>query len=221
MSDDRKRTFDAIRRDAEQQSDKALYPYLKVHIFGPFQDHCYAYLTEVKYQLQEFGFENTRVCDDRGNEPPADATQEERWQFWWEESEEFIQNADVGTFLFLDHIFERNSLSDRSLDEARDPSSEGHPKEINSSVVGELFYWLTNEDQENGRTLIIFEEGIYDEIGSLIPGLVNLEDVYYEVIENADVESAVEEARQRCMNWVMDDVREELQARYFEAEGPL
>jgi hypothetical protein len=94
------RDFDDLVRDAEISSDKALYPHLRVHIFGPFEGDCFAYLNELKFQLEEYGFENAKVCDDRGNSPPDDATDQERREFWWSESEGFLINADVAVFVF-------------------------------------------------------------------------------------------------------------------------
>ena len=215
MERDIQRNFEGLVRDAHQQSEKALYPYLKLHIFGPYQDDCYAYLTELKIQMQERGFSEAAVCDDRGNQPPSDATEEEEWEFWYEESEEFLEEADVSVFVFLDYIFERESLPSRAREQAYDSSSDD-PKEINSSVVGELIYWLTHEDLDNEKTLLLFEEGIYEEMGSVVTGATQATGVDFEVIPTEDIESAIDEVRQRSTNWVMNEMRDELIDRYYQ-----
>jgi len=205
------REIDDLLRDAERQSDKALYPLLEAHIFGPYYGDCYAYLTELKLQLREKGFESVKLCADRGGAPPGDATPEEENAFWWEESERFLNNADVAIFIFLDHVFTRENLPERAREEASGFDSDYAP-EINSSVLLELMYWL-RESGDPDRTLIIFEEGVYDKLGSLASGVAEAEDVDYGVIENESVGEAIDEARQRCMNWAMNELRPELQSR--------
>ncbi|WP_430639202.1 hypothetical protein [Haloferax volcanii] len=215
MDRDIRRNFEDLVRDAEHQSDKALYPYLKLHIFGPYHGDCYAYLTELKSELQSRGFFEASICDDRGNEPPSDATRDERSEFFWKESEDFLIEADVGVFVFLDHVFQRENLSDRSRKQAHDIKGT-NPTEINSSVVGELFHWLGRIDENHERTLLLFEEGIYEELGSVVTGRVQATGVDYEKIPNEDIESAVSEVRQRSTNWVMNELRDDLVKRYEE-----
>lgn len=205
------REIEDLVRDAEHQSDKALYPHLKAHIFGPYYGDCYAYLTELKLQLRERKFESVKLCADREGTPPDDATPEEEDAFWWKESEIFLNNADVAIFIFLDHVFTRENLPERAKKESSDVDPDYVP-EINSSVLLELMYWL-RESGDPDRTLIIFEEGIYDKLGSLVSGVAEAEDVDYDVIENESVEEAIDEARQRCMNWAMNELRPELQNR--------
>lgn len=211
MGTNRSPEFDDLVWDAEHQSDKALYKHLHLHIFGPYQGDSFAYLTEMKLQLREFGFENARICDDRNDSPPANATDEELWEFWWKQSEDFLQNADVGIFVFLDYLLDRPNLPERAREQARESKEE--PVEMNSSVIGELFYWVREEDFHNERTLLLFEEEIYEEFGSVITGLVHAEGLDFEVINNEDIKAATMEARQRSMNWAMGELRETLRAR--------
>lgn len=215
MTGPHRRSFEDLRRDAEHQSDKVLYRYLQAHIFGPFEGDCFAYLNELKFQLQDHGFGRAKVCDDRGNQPPEDASEQERQEFWWSESEEFLINADVAIFVFLDHIFERPSLPERARRLAHEPSD--NPAEVNSSAISELLYWLQKEDPEHDRVLVLFEEGIYEKLGSLIPGLVSVRDVRYEVIPNENIQKASKLARKRCMNWAMNEMRDTLQKRHIES----
>jgi hypothetical protein len=215
MNEDISRNFSDLVRDAREQSEKALYPHLKLHIFGPYHYDCYAYLTELKLRMQEKGFNETAICDDRNSNPPRGVSQEEEWKFWFEESKKFLQQADVAVFVFLDHIFERESLPERSRRQAYDVD-EDDPKEINSSVSGELIYWLTNQDMDNERTLVLFEEGIYEEIGPVITGATQATGVDFAKIPNGDVHSAIDETRQRSTNWVMGELRNELLDRYYD-----
>jgi len=213
MTDSNRRNFDDHVQDAEQQSDKALYSHLKVHIFGPFEGDCFAYLHDLKFRLHEFGFTNAKVCDDRGNQPPDHYTEQQTKEFWWKESEQFLQDADVAIFVFLDHIFARPSLSQRARGKSHSPSS--NPKEVNSSVAFELMYWLLHEDPQHNKAYIFFEDGIYDDMGSLIPGLSRLRDLRWEKLPDQDIDEAVELARQRCMNWTMNELHGTLQKRHL------
>lgn len=210
------RNFEDHVRDLKEHSDKALYPYLQVHIFGPFEGDCFAYLNEVKFRLQEAGFEDAKVCDDRGNEPPEDADDQERMEFWWEESREFLENADVAVFLFLDHIFERSELPNRARDLARDPRED--PSEVNSSVVAELSYWLGEIEDSKDRALVLFEDGAYDRLGSLVAGMVGTRDVRWDTIADDKIEEALEITEPTCSNWAMDEMRETLQRRFLRSE---
>lgn len=213
MDESIERNFEALVRDANEQSEKALYPYLKLHIFGPYEADCYAYLTELKRRLQEKGFAKTAICDDRDNKPPDDATTEEIKQFCYKESEEFLKEADVAVFIFLEHIFERESLPDQARRQAHDAGDE-NPKEINSSVSGEFLYWLADDEKDNNKILAVFEEGIYEEMGSVITGGKNATGVDFEKIPNESIESAADEVRQRAMNWVMNEMRDKLVDRH-------
>jgi hypothetical protein len=202
------RNIERLKRDSEEHSDKSLYPYLKPHIFGPYHGDCYAYLTELKYQLQENGFEGAKLCADKEDEPPHGATEEEENVFWWEKSREFLDDADVAIFVFLDHIFTREGLPDRAREKAKDVEDS---VEINSSVIVELVYWL-QEDVNRNRTIILFENGIYEEMGSLIPGLIEEKGLHYpEPIESVD--EAVIESREICSNLAMGELRTELRKR--------
>ncbi|MFB6186595.1 MAG: hypothetical protein ABEI86_06990, partial [Halobacteriaceae archaeon] len=65
-------------------------------------------------------------------------------------------------------------------------SGEDDSKAINSSVVGELMYWLENEDMDNEKILILFEKGIFQELGSVVTGKTEVTGIDYEVIPNED-----------------------------------
>lgn len=245
MTDRVIRSIDALTEEADTHSDKGLYPFLNVHIYGPYEDDCFAYLSDLKFKLQRAGFENTKICDDRGNEPPEHFNEQEEREFWWSESEEFLNEGDVSIFVFLDYVLERGQLSERAKQMVQD-ESEGGPtgrtltafsllenlwhmivtklligthvqivKGLNSSVIAELFYWLENIDEDNNRTLVLFENGIYSDIGSLITGYTGVNDVDYAIIDNENNEEAYEYARAKCTNWAMNEMRETLKHRRF------
>ena len=67
-----------IISDAKQQSVKPLFPYLKVHIFGPYEGDCFAYLTQLKIELRKYGFKNTYLATDRGTDIPDELSDEEK-----------------------------------------------------------------------------------------------------------------------------------------------
>ena len=45
-------------------SDQALYPYLKIGIFGPYSGDCHSYLTELKFSMHDAKFEKTEIASD-------------------------------------------------------------------------------------------------------------------------------------------------------------
>lgn len=206
----RRRGLDEIVEDTYQQSVEVLYPHLKIAILGPYEGDCFAFLTQLKICLQEYGFENTMLSTDRGNEPPESATPSEKNHFYREEANELMDNVDVGLFLFLNHRFERDYLSDEAREEARDPSE--NPREINMSVGNEIEYWISN--YPNGRAMMLVEEGIYTDLGSRVSGLEEAEGLHWEKFGDHDISRAVEEARNRCRNWVHGELRLELRQRY-------
>jgi hypothetical protein len=87
---------------------------------------------------------------------------------------------------------------------------------VNSSVISELVYWLIHEDPNHERTLVLFEESVYEQLGSLIPGLVGVRDVHFEKIPDKNLECAATIAQQRCMNWTMNELRDTLKKRYLD-----
>lgn len=109
----------------------------------------------------------------------------------------------------MDYIFERDDLPD----EHREGESEvADPRDIHTSVSYEITYWLENKDKD--RVLMIFEEGIESELGSLIVGITESKDVEYRTVSNECVDEAAKEARSVCSNWAMGEVRDELQERH-------
>jgi hypothetical protein len=184
------------------------------------------YLSEVKVSLQENDFEKTKLCSDRDGQPPM---QVDKREFWWAESERFLQNADVAVFFFLDNTLSRPLLSDDAFIESTgelppvygpyragnsDPYWDANAPEMNSSVALELMYWLETQDDHQKRTLVIFEGEMLDKLGSLVPGLVMKRGVDFEQIEPECVSEAIDETRQRCMNWVMNECRSFLRERH-------
>ncbi|WP_336358646.1 hypothetical protein [Haloarcula sp. CGMCC 1.6347] len=216
VEDDFSRNIEDLARDAERQSEKALYKHLKLHIFGPYQNDCYAYLTQLKWELQEKGFVKTALCTDRDGSPPPHLSDDEEAGFWREESLRFIDDSDVGVFIFLNHIFERENLQTKAREEAKDVGEDMNPREINISVAGELENWIQTKPNPQNRTLILFENGIYSDIGSVISGIPNTTDLDFETVPDEDIDSAIDEVRQRATNWVMNEMRDTLIHREHE-----
>lgn len=203
----------------EDQSEKALYPYLRLHILGPFSGDCHAFLNEVKLRLQEEGFESAAICTDREDEPPEDADSQEKAEFWHSVSLDFLENADVAVFFFLsDQLNRQENLPERAFE--KEPFSEadtGIPQDLNSSVIEELNHWLDETDEKRDRTLVIFEDEVTDDIGSLITGRVSKEDVDFEdELSVNDPEGAFNVVKGVARNWVMSTCTEQLRTRYYE-----
>lgn len=200
----------------EEQSDRALYPYLQLHILGPYSGDCHAFLTELKLWLEERRFERARLCSDRNDSPPDGLTETEEREFWTKMSYEFLENADVAVFVFLDDDLSRESyLPDRAF-EKEPHDGESIPQDINSSVVEELGYWRRDIGAAPAHTLVLFEEGCYDDIGSVVEGSVSLADIQSEVFDSHDIDQAKGLIHGVAQNWVMDYCKRRLQDRYVE-----
>ncbi|WP_424005597.1 hypothetical protein ACOZ4I_20280 (plasmid) [Haloarcula salina] len=221
--------FDGARERIEDQSDRALYEYLQVHICGPYVTDCHPYLSEIKYQLQDEGFKRAKLCTDRPETTPThldkdsltDQEKQELREFWTEVSYQFLQNADVAIFFFLDPTHKRSSLPDRAFREKDSPSDHTHgqhklTQDPNGSVFAELKYWLDQVDADVRRTMVLFEKSNYDETGSLVTGSVGLEGVHWDTIESNAVDDGFDAVRSRCINWAMNDCKLRLQDRYYE-----
>lgn len=204
-----RRGVDDLVDDYHVQTNRALFPYLEIAILGPYTGDCFAYLTELKYQLHDHGFESAKMATDRGNSPPAEATERERMAFWREEAISLMEGADVGIFNFLDHEFDRPYLSDEALEEAKSPPDEA--KEVNMSVGNELEYWIHNHERSNA--LMMVEKGISSDIGGQVRGLYDDEQIHLREPETHDIDSAVEFARAQCQNWVVGEFQKELDDR--------
>lgn len=200
----------------EAQSDRALYPYLQLHILGPYSGDCHAFLTELKLWLQDRRFERARLCSDRNDTPPDSLTETEEREFWTQMSYEFLENADVAVFVFLEDELSRESYLPKRAFE-KDPHSNGSvPQDINASVVEELSYWRRDIGASSDHTLVLFEEGCHEEIGSLVEGSVSLADIQYEVFDSHDIEQTQRLIHGVAQNWVMDTCKRRLQDRYIE-----
>lgn len=200
-------------------SDKALYPYLRVHIFGPYVGDSHAYLAELKYRLQNHGFESAKLCTDRDEDSPDQFGKQEKREFWWQVSQDFLEHADVAIFLFLDDIPQRSELPDRAFGERGQSKREELPQDINISVDSELDYWLDEIDRERERTLVLFEKSCYDEMGGLTSAKVSTEGVDWAVIPSEEIEEALLESVSRCQNWSMNQCKPRLRDRYFSEES--
>lgn len=200
----------------EDQSDRALYPYLNLHILGPYSGDCHAFLTELKLFLHDRRFTGARLCSDRNDAPPNDLTKAERREFWTRMSYEFLENADVAVFVFLEDDLSRESyLPDRAFE--KEPHGGGSiPQDINASVVEELGYWRREIGASADLTYVLFEEGCHEEIGGLVEGSVSLADIQYEVFDSHDLEQAQRLVHGVAQNWVMDTCKRRLQDQYLQ-----
>jgi len=200
----------------EKQSDRALYPYLQLHILGPYSGDCHAFLTELKLWLQGRRFKRARLCSDRDDTPPDGLTEVEEREFWTRMSYEFLENADVAVFIFLEDELSRESyLPERAFE--KEPHGRGSiPQDINASIVEELSYWRRDIGASPDHTLVLFEHECYDEIGSLVEGSVSLANIQYEVFDSHDIERTQRLVHGVAQNWAMDTCKRRLQDRYIE-----
>ncbi|WP_276280186.1 hypothetical protein [Halorussus caseinilyticus] len=172
-------------------------------------------MTELKLRLQSHGFESAKLCTDRNDECPDGYDEQERREFWWQVSRDFLEHADVAVFLFLDDVPRRSELPELAFGERGQSDRDRLPQDINISVDSELDYWLDEIDRERERTLVLFEESCYEEMGGLTSAKVSTEGVDWGVVPSEDVEEATLESVGRCQNWAMNQCKPRLQDRYF------
>jgi hypothetical protein len=139
--------------------------------------------------------------------------------FWHSVSIDFLDNADVAVFFFLnDQLDRQDNIPERAFE--KEPFSETDdevPQDLNSSVVEELNYWLGSIDEERERTLVIFEDEASDDIGSLITGKVSKEDIDVEdELSTNDPKAAINVIEGVARNWVMSTCTNRLRSRYYE-----
>jgi hypothetical protein len=207
-----------------RHSDQALYPYLRLHIFGPYAGDCEAFLNEVKLKLQENSFENAKICSDRNDEPPDDLTRREKAQFWHEVSYDFADHADVAVFFILENELDREAeLPDRAF--KQEPYGDGEvPQDLNSSPIQELNYWLNEIDPQGNRTLVLFEGEMADEIGPVFRGEVVEQGIDIESQADPDVNDfdlndtncAFKLVHSVARNWAMGTCKRRLQDQYID-----
>lgn len=230
--------FDAERQRVDEASDRALYKYLRAHIFGPYVNDCHAFLSEIKYRLQEStiehkaNFERAKLCTDRndtlpnGLDVPSPSRKQQHMirEFWTKVSYDFLRNADVGIFLFLDPTINRSNLPQRAFSDTNDPSvnhlhgqnPRDLPQDANGSVVDELGYWLREMNMPPARTMVLFEESNFEETGSLVSGRVGIEECNMKVFDDNDIDAVFESIQHRCVNWAMNECKPRLQDQYYE-----
>jgi hypothetical protein len=223
--------FQGAVEAVESQSDRALYEYLHIHLCGPYINDCHAYLSTVKQHLRDEGFTNTKLCTDWVEDPPEhlDKPSEERSQteeqklreFWTDVSKEFLDNADVAVFFFLDPTPARSELSSDTVDDVDHSVHHRHDEyelsqDPNGSVLVELRHWLDTVGVDPDRTFVIFEETNYEETGSLVSGEVGNRDVHWEKVPTDNVEVSCELTVSRCQNWAMGPCKRRVRDRYYD-----
>ncbi|WP_265112266.1 hypothetical protein [Halosolutus halophilus] len=213
-----KRFPDGLSGEVEKvnnRSDKALYQYLQLHIFGPYTGDCEAFLNEVKIRLQKHRFKRAKICSDREDEPPNGISREEKAEFWRDVSYDFADHADTAVFIFLEGQLDRaDELPDRAFKD--EPFGHGEtPSDLNSSPIQELNYWLREIDAERERTLVLFEGDKADDIGPVFRGEVSKEGVDVDEIDANNPEQAFKRIHGVARNWAMDTCKQRLQDRYI------
>lgn len=230
--------FDAEVKRVNEASDRALYKYLRVHICGPYVNDSHAFLSEVKYRLQEPDPENkanfvrAKLCTDRNEtlpdhldvKSPTRSQQQAIREFWTDVSYSFLRNADVAIFFFLDPTINRSNLPERAFEDTNDPdlnhlhgqNTRDLPQDANGSVVEELNYWLREMEMSPARTLVLFEESNYEKTSSLVSGRVGLNDCFDHIFDTNDIDSVVDFVQSRCVNWAMNQCKRRLQDQYYE-----
>lgn len=222
--------FDGALDDVHSTSDKALYEYLRVHICGPYVNDCHPYLSEIKYRLHDEGFDQAKLCTDRPETTPdhldkdelTDEELQELREFWTSVSKEFLKNADVAVFFFLDPTPVRDELPERAFDDKNDPSvdhTQGQhqlSQDPNISVMVELNYWLSELGLDPSRSLVLFEQSNYEETGGLASGDIEQRGIHWDTINTDDVDDAFDVVRPKCVNWAMNECKPRLQDRYYQ-----
>jgi hypothetical protein len=195
-----------------QSSDRALYPYLRVGILGPYAGDCHAYLNEFRLSLCDHGFEQVHLATDRNSDVPEEVSDS---QFWYEDSVQFLEECDAVIFLFCSNDIRRPYLSDRAFEKSKTDRTSA-PQDMNGSIVVELGEWVDMVPDPEESTLVLYEEPCYQEVSSLVEGKVEYTGIDDRVIEPHIIDEAIQEGRSKCKNWAMGRFKQRLQDRYLE-----
>jgi len=209
-----------------QFSERALRPYLRLRIFGPYTGDCENYLKAVARGLRDLGYKQALICSDHEGQPPEDATREEQRKYWLEKSFDFLRGADVAVFLFLENRLDRSDTlpdsafnDDRYIDALDSGEDQPDPLEIqdlNSSCIVELKEWVDEMGVNPELSMVIYEESCFNNIGPLIASQVeNIDGLYEAQIPDQKVEKTIERIDSRAQNWVTDHCKLRLQDRYI------
>lgn len=144
---------------------------LVIRIFGPYAGDCSYILSDVDDKLQHEGY-NAKICL-KAPESNSVSAMDEGEIYNLVASIDCMRQADVAVFVFLRAKEERfNEEEENSEDNVNENGNNTSiPQDLNSSVVVEFTKWVDHLDYTNERALVIYEDGIDEEIGSLIRGI--------------------------------------------------
>jgi|GEM_PF-3356975 len=208
-------------------SERALRPYLRLRIFGPYAGDCENYLRAIALELRDRGYSQARICSDHEGRPPEGATRKEKRDYWREKSFDFLEGADVAVFVFLKNRLNRSdTLPDlafdddcysETIDSDEDPDNPNRlaVQDINSSVIVEFKEWIQKLDADPECTAVVYEDSCFNNIGPLLTSDVEDVNGLYDVrVPDEDVETAIERIESRAQEWISDQCKVLLQERY-------
>jgi hypothetical protein len=227
MTDPFEDGLSGAREKVEQFSNKVLRPYLKIHIFGPYEGDCENYLRKVTLGLQEHGYEKTAICSDIEGRPPESACRKEKARYWKQKSYDFLEFSDVAVFFFLKNTLDRSETlpedafdNDKFVDNLPDDEEpidiEREVQDLNASPIQELNHWFKELDGEPERSMALFESGCHDRIGPIFAAEVDSAKMYVEdELPDHDVETAIRRVNGAAKEWVNKHCKRLLQERYY------
>ena len=163
-----------------------------VHIFGPYRGECENVLKSISSYLREEGYKGAAICSEL---PDHGQRGSMSWgeKNWWE-SMNFMHQADAGVFIFLEPHDSRLGESD---------PSQG----LNSSVIAELVFWSHFFAHDKVGTLVLFEGGLEDSMGSLVSGVIEAKGLESQEISSNEIESIKETVLTNCIQWMWESSR--------------
>ena len=156
---------------------------LSVHVFGPYRSEYIGILEDIVESLRDEGYSAASTCEQLPNHDQPDVTRAAG--NWWE-SVYCMNSADAAIFFIL---------------EPDDERLNGKPKEgLNSSVIAELTFW-THFFADDSPALVIIE-GDMREIGSLVPGLVDIYNLEKALVDFDDLSRMENLSLMSCNDWL-------------------
>lgn len=162
----------------------------RVHIFGPYRGDCEEILKTVTKYLREEGYDGAAICSELPNHGPRGSMS---WgeKNWWE-SVNFMHQADVAVFIFLE-----------PHDSRLEPNKPAQG--LNSSVIAELVFWSHFFASEKLGTLVLFEGDLEDSMGSLITGVTEAKGLESQCVDSKDIQSMKETILTNCIQWLWEN----------------
>ena len=177
---------------------------LIVRVFGPYMGKCSYILKSATEKIREKENYDARICIEVPEIQPIEAM-DKGPVYNLAASRECMFQADAAVFVLMESLPRRFDP-----DDPNEESEEGEdtdircPQDLNSSVIIELSEWISRSPRTDS-CLVIYENGLEEDIGSLVRGLVMSGDITTRYIDTSTEQDATDQLYRaisgQCRTW--------------------